>query len=236
MHALHLTGDGERIKTVLCLGAHCDDIEIGCGGSILQLSEQYRDISFCWVVFSADDERGREAKKSAELFLARAGNKKIIIKTFRNGFFPYIGAEIKEYFEELKHIVSPDLIFTHYRHDRHQDHRLIAELTWNTFRNHFILEYEVLKYDGDLGIPNIFIPLNGKAAERKLDHLLECFESQKTRPWFTRDAFASLLRIRGVECHAPSGLAEAFHGNKMQLSLTGVASAMASSELATDGV
>lgn len=218
MFSLDLGNDG-RIKTVLCLGAHCDDIEIGCGGTIMQLVKKYPDISVYWVVFSSENERGREAEMSADRFLGDAGNKQVFIKAFRNGYFPHLGAEIKDYFEELKHIVSPDLIFTHCRHDLHQDHRLIADLTWNTFRDHFILEYEVLKYDGDLGNPNVYVPLGKATATHKADHLLECFESQRSRPWFTRDAFMSLLRVRGVECHAPSGLAEAFYGRKMILSL-----------------
>ena len=144
---------GEGLK-VLCLGAHSDDIEIGCGGTILRLMEENRDVSMHWVVFGADETRAVEARQSAGLFLEMAKHKTVAIKNYRDGFFPYIGAEIKEYFEELKREFHPDIIFTHYRYDLHQDHRLICELTWNTFRNHLILEYEIMKYDGDLGNPN----------------------------------------------------------------------------------
>lgn len=203
---------------VLCLGAHSDDIEIGCGGSILKLPEVYRDITVQWVVLSADEARKREALKSANLFLKRVKRASIAVKSFRTSFFPFQGAEIKEYFEQLKADCSPDLIFTHYRHDLHQDHRLISDLTWNTFRDHLILEYEIPKYDGDLGCPNLFVPLDKSLGKRKIDYILRCFQSQRHKQWFTGGTFEALLRLRGVECAAPSKLAEAFYCRKFVLS------------------
>jgi LmbE family N-acetylglucosaminyl deacetylase len=199
---------------ILCLGAHSDDIEIGCGGTILRLSESM-SIECTWVVFSAGEIREKEAKKSANLFLNKAGSKNIIINDFRNGFFPYTAIEIKEYFENLKGTVQPDLVFTHYGKDLHQDHRLISELTWNTFRNHCILEFEIPKYDGDFGVPNTFFELDESTAHRKAKYILESFPSQKDKHWFTADTFLSVLRLRGVE--SATAFAEAFYCRKMLL-------------------
>lgn len=200
---------------VLCLGSHCDDIEIGCGGTILKLMEDSQDIIFYWVIFSSDKERAQEALNSSELFLKNAKGKRVVIKNFRTSFFPFIGAEIKEYFEGLKQEFSPDLIFTHYRNDLHQDHRLISDLTWNTFRDHFILEYEIPKYDGDLGVPNLFVNLDESLCRRKIQTILNCFKTQKDKHWFTEDAFLSLLRLRGLESNSPNRYAEAFYCRKM---------------------
>src|SRR5215510_4124336 len=158
---------------ILCLGAHSDDIEIGCGGTILTLLESYPHSEFYWVVFSANQQRAYEAGNSANSFMKHAQGKHIIVKDFRESFFPYVGAAIKEYFEQLRHDFSPDLIFTHYRSDLHQDHRLISELTCNTFRNHLILEYEIPKYDGDLGVPNVFVPLSEPIYREKLQYILD---------------------------------------------------------------
>ncbi len=202
---------------VLCLGAHSDDLEIGCGGTILKLAEGNIPIDVTWVVFSANEERQREAIDSANVFLARATKKDLCAEHFRDGFFPYIGDRIKEYFEALKTRVTPDLIFTHYRHDLHQDHRVVSELTWNTFRNHLILEYEIPKYDGDMGSPNTFVELDESTSRRKIDTILTFFQSQEHRHWFSEDLFLSLLRLRGMECNAPSGYAEAFYCRKMVL-------------------
>src|SRR3989442_8707870 len=157
---------------VLCLGAHCDDIEIGCGGTILNLTEGRRDVSVTWVVFSGDDARAREARASAAMFLAAARESTVMVHRFRDGFFPYVGAGIKEAFEALKTAVAPDLVLTHHGSDRHQDHRLISELTWNTFRNHLILEYEIPKYDGDLGSPNVLVELDETICERKIRYVV----------------------------------------------------------------
>lgn len=204
-----------RPLAILCLGAHSDDLEIGCGGSILRLLAETANVQVHWVVFSAREARGAEAKESAELFLAQAGQKKIVPTTFTDGFFPYHGDQVKEFFEALKQEISPDLIFTHYRHDLHQDHRLICELTWNTFRNHLILEYEIPKYDGDLGAPNFFIHLDESICRKKIEHLMTAFKSQTTKQWFTEDLFWSLLRLRGMEANATERFAEAFYCRKI---------------------
>ena len=198
---------------ILCLGAHSDDIEIGCGATLLTLLSA-REAEVLWVVFSAAELRAREAQQSARLFLKDARHATVTVRTFRDGFFPYIGNEIKEYFEELSRQFSPDLIFTHYRHDRHQDHRVISDLAWNTFRDHLIVEYEIPKYDGDLGVPNLFVPIDRACAHRKVRHLRSAFASQKDRHWFTDDTFLGLMRLRGLESCAPDGFAEAFYVRK----------------------
>jgi len=205
------------MRQLLILGAHCDDIEIGCGGSILAWCEQAPNLAVTWVVFSSTGDRKSEALKSADAFLADAKEKEVVVKDFRDGFFPYLGGAIKEAFEELKQVCSPDLILTHYRHDLHQDHRLIAELTWNTFRNHLILEYEIPKYDGDLGSPNLFVPLAEPICQRKVDYLLRFFPSQAGKHWFSRDLFLSVLRLRGMEGNVASTYAEAFYSRKAVL-------------------
>ena len=202
---------------VLCLGAHSDDIEIGCGGTILRLAEQYPDCRFHWVVFSASGVREAEARRAAELFVGPSRLKGPHLKTFRDGFMPFVGAELKEVFEQLKPTVSPDVIFTPSRKDAHQDHRLIGELTWNTFRDHLILEYEIPKYDGDLGQPSVFAPLESEVCQKKIRYLMEAFPSQHSKRWFREDTFLSLMRLRGMECNAPSGYAEAFYSRKLVL-------------------
>lgn len=204
-----------RALNILCLGAHSDDIEIGCGGTILRLIKDLRNVTFCWVVFSSGTARKQEAKNSAYAFLRRIKQKSVIVEGFRDGFFPYVGGEIKEFFEELKRKVSPDLIFTHYRFDLHQDHRLLSELTWNTFRDHTILEYEIPKYDGDLGSPNVFFHLSKSICVRKVSYLLKYFPSQRENHWFNQETFQSLLLLRGVESNAPEKYAEAFYSRKM---------------------
>jgi LmbE family N-acetylglucosaminyl deacetylase len=201
---------------VLCLGSHSDDIEIGCGGTILRLLSGQPEIEVAWIVFGSSNKRDQEARDSADRFLVQAKNKDIVVKNFRDGFFPFEGAQIKDYFEELK-AVSPDLIFTHNRKDAHQDHRLIAELTWNTFRNHLILEYEIPKYDGDMGQPNLFVPLEQEIYEKKIRYIVEAFETQRSKQWFGKDTFLALMRLRGMECVAPSGYAEAFYCRKLVL-------------------
>lgn len=202
---------------ILCLGAHSDDIEIGCGGTILKLIQTYSNLNFYWIVFSAGPRRDIEAYASAETFLKQTPNKKILVKDFKDGFFPYTGAEIKTYFEQLKQEVNPDLIFTHCRHDLHQDHRVISDLTWNTFRDHLILEYEIPKYDGDLGAPNLFVHLDEPTCQRKITCLLDHFQTQTNKHWFTAETFLSILRLRGIESKAPHNYAEAFYSRKMVL-------------------
>lgn len=204
-----------RPQKLLCLGAHCDDIEIGCGGTILRLIEQLPQLEFYWVAFTSSPERKKEASACAGLFLQDIREKRIVIENFRDGFLPYDGGRIKEYFENLATQFLPDLIFTHYRHDLHQDHRLICELTWNTFRNHLILEYEIPKYDGDLGHPNLFVQLQASHYRKKVRYLMDSFSSQKSKAWFTADTFQSYMRIRGLESCSPSGYAEAFHCRKI---------------------
>ena len=199
----------------MCLGAHPDDIEIGCGGTILKLAETFPALEFYWVVFSATPQRAQEATASANMFLEDIQTKKIVIKNFRDGFFPYIGQDIKEYFEQLKQEFSPDLIFTHYRNDLHQDHRLISDLTWNTYRDHLILEYEIPKYDGDLGHPNFFVHLDEALCRKKVQHLFDGFPTQHNNHWFTKETFLSILRLRGVESNASAKYAEAFHCRKL---------------------
>jgi LmbE family N-acetylglucosaminyl deacetylase len=200
------------------VGAHSDDIEIGCGGTILSLLRQNPGSVVHWAVFSATGIRQKEALQSAELF-AGSHLKEPILKTFQDGFMPYCGAEVKAVFENDLKGLSPDLIFTHSGKDAHQDHRLISELTWNTFRDHLILEYEIPKYDGDLAQPSVFVPLTAEVCDRKLSYLMEAFKSQQTKRWFEKEMFLSLMRLRGMECNAPSRYAEAFYCRKLQLSL-----------------
>jgi LmbE family N-acetylglucosaminyl deacetylase len=217
MIKLNLDTKKEGALDVLCLGAHSDDIEIGCGGTILRLIQEYPQVNFHWVVFSACGVRRLEAEHAAELFAGRQRLANLVMKEFPDGFLPYISAEIKTAVEDLKEIVSPDLIFTHQRHDAHQDHRLLCELTWNTFRNHFILEYEIPKYDGDLGQPSAFFPLEVSQYQTKVRHLMEAFGSQRSKHWFQESTFEALMRLRGMECNAPSGYAEAFYCRKAML-------------------
>jgi len=214
MRSLGLPCDVGSHFNVLCLGAHSDDIEIGCGGTILRLAQEYPHCVFHWVVFSAHGVRAAEAQRAAALFAGSHAARAPLLKAFEDGFMPFVGAEVKAVFEELK-ALSPDLIFTHYRNDAHQDHRVVAELTWNTFRDHLILEYEIPKFDGDLGQPNLFVPLESEVCEKKTGYLLEAFESQRAKRWFRQDTFLSLMRLRGMECNAPSGYAEAFYCRKL---------------------
>lgn len=202
-------------RRVLCLGAHCDDIEIGCGGTVLRLLKENPDVNIDWVVLSSDELRARETCGSAERFLGPTLASKINIQQFCNGFFPYVGADIKTFFESLKSRGAPDLIFTHTRDDRHQDHRVVSDLTWNTFRNHLILEYEIPKYDGGLGSPNFFVPLDKDFCQQKADILMDSYASQRDKQWFTPETFFALARLRGIECNAPSGYAEAFYARKV---------------------
>ena len=202
MITLNLDGRPHAPRTVLCLGAHADDIEIGCGGTLLKLTEQNPNVTIHWVVFSATPLRAREAKGSAQVFLRSAHAKRIVIKKFVH---------------QLSREVAPDLIFTHHRKDLHQDHRLLAELTWNAFRNHLILEYEIPKYDGDMGAPNAYVHLSQEMAERKVRHICEQFKTQKSKQWFGEDTFLALLRLRGLESNSPGKYAEAFYCQKMLL-------------------
>lgn len=216
MIRLQLAQRSSDAVQLLCLGAHSDDIEIGCGGTLLHLKQVFPRLKFHWVVFSAGGPRGQEAAKAAEMFTAGC-EKEIVLKEYRDGFLPYSGTQIKDFFEELKSLVKPDVIFTQWGGDAHQDHRLLSELTWNTFRDHLILEYEVPKYDGDMGRPNLFVPLVAPLYTQKVDYLFEAFQSQRAKRWFDRETFLGLMRIRGMEANSPSGYAEAFHCRKMVL-------------------
>jgi LmbE family N-acetylglucosaminyl deacetylase len=207
--------DKQAACRVLCLGAHSDDIEIGCGGTILRLASEYPNLSVHWVVFSAGARRAEEARRSADAFLAQAADRQVVVHEYRDGFFPYVGGQIKDSFEALKGQVDPDLIFTHCRHDAHQDHRVLCELTWNTFRNHLILEYEIPKYDGDLGSPNVFVCLDEPTWRRKISILSEHFKTQEDKHWFAEETFSALMRLRGIESRSPSRYAEAFYGRKL---------------------
>jgi LmbE family N-acetylglucosaminyl deacetylase len=205
----------DRALRVLCVGAHCDDIEIGCGGSLLRLIAEGWRLDVRWVVMCSNETRGEEARASATEFLSGATSQKVSIERFRDGFLPYTGPPVKEYFEELKKESAPDVIFTHQRTDLHQDHRLVCELTWNTFRDHLILEYEIPKFDGDLGLPNFFVALDEKLARRKTELVLKHFASQRAKHWFTEDTFLALMRLRGVESRSPTRYAEGFHCRKV---------------------
>lgn len=218
MRHITLSPDPTSPLKILCLGAHADDIEIGCGGTILGLSQQYPNCVLHWVVFSADGIRAEEAERSAALFGGSTAIRRLQVKGFKDGFMPHAGAEVKAVFEELK-AISPDLVLTHNRHDAHQDHRLLAELAWNTFRDHLILEYEIPKYDGDMGQPNVFVPLEKELCRKKVDYLMESFKSQQQKHWFEPETFFSIMRLRGMECNSPSGYAEAFYGRKLRLEI-----------------
>ena len=209
-----LKPDGGALR-ILCLGAHSDDIEIGCGGTIMRLLSEHPGSSVRWVVFAAPGEREREARECAAGFLESAGSSRVDVRQHRESYFPAETAQIKDVFEALKAEVQPDLIFTHRLEDRHQDHRVIAELTWNTFRNHLIFHFEIPKYEGDLGHPNCFVPLARNVADRKVELLLEHFASQRGRPWFRADTFHGLMSIRAAECNATESRAEAFYVSKV---------------------
>ncbi len=217
MQHLAFSGSNSGPLRILCLGAHSDDIEIGVGGTILTFLRQYSAVHVHWVVFSAGDARAIEARESAAAFLTHAGSSKVEIHKFRDGFFPAEFVELKEAFETLKQESQPDLILTHRRDDHHQDHRIVAELTWNTFRSHLILAYEIPKYDPDLGNPNVFVPLVEAEATRKVTTLMHHFGTQRSRHWFAPETFFGLMRLRGVQAAAPSGLAEGLYGVKLWL-------------------
>jgi LmbE family N-acetylglucosaminyl deacetylase len=218
MREFGIAGLRGGIAHILCLGAHPDDIEIGCGATISEIVAANPRLNVIWVVFSAHGEREREARLGAKRFLRNAARSEVVVQHFRDGFFPSQSADIKDFFETIKTRVDPDVIFTHFREDRHQDHRVLSDLAWNTFRNHLILEYEIPKYDGDLGSPNLYVPIDEKRARLKAKDLCAIFRSQVGHHWFTEDLFTGLMRIRGVECCSPTGFAEAFYSRKAVLS------------------
>ena len=204
----------DRKLRLLCIGAHSDDIEIGCGGTVLEWLSRYEEVEITWVVLSASGMRVAEARDSANAISHGAKLINLVLRDFRDGYFPAQFDEAKNLFEELKANANPDVIFTHRLEDRHQDHRLVAELTWQTFRDHLILEYEIPKYEGDLGQPNLFVALSSNVAKGKIKHLEHHFGSQRSKGWFRPETFSSLLQLRGIECRAASGYAEAFHARK----------------------
>jgi LmbE family N-acetylglucosaminyl deacetylase len=218
MRVLGLKGltDRKRLQ-ILCIGAHCDDIDIGCGGTMLSVLERSRAAHVTWVVMGSTPMRARELRASARRFLRRAGNANVLVHQFRDGFFPAQYAAIKEVFESLKQLPDPDLIFSHQRSDLHQDHRVIAELTWNTFRNHLILEYEIPKYEGGLTTPSAYVALTRAQVERKISILWNSYATQRAKRWFTEDTFRALMRLRGLESGGESGWAEGFHVSKFLL-------------------
>jgi LmbE family N-acetylglucosaminyl deacetylase len=207
----------KNLKSVLCFGCHSDDIEIGCGGTLLRLIEEHPQLEVNWVVLSGEGVREDEARRSAEAFLAEAGRKNIVLRNFRDRFFPWQSEEIKGFMHSVARECSPDIVFTHRLEDRHQDHRTVAELTWHAFRNHLVLEYEIAKYEGDLGQPNVFVPISEELCKKKVSILSDCFASQQDKPWFTPDTFWALLRLRGLECNSPSRFAEGLYCRKMIL-------------------
>jgi LmbE family N-acetylglucosaminyl deacetylase len=216
MRGLRLAEGGRRLS-VLCLGAHSDDIEIGAGGSILQWKEDGAELDVLWCVLAATGRRAEEAHASATDFLAGAASARIEVHAFRDGYFPGEQAEIKAWFEKLKGRFEPDVVLTHRREDAHQDHRVVNELTWNTFRDHLILEYEIPKWDGDIGRPNLYVHLSETAMTRKVELLTRHFGTQRSKQWFDEETFRGLARLRAIECHAPERYAEAFLARKMRL-------------------
>ena len=220
MLQLPLSSGDQPVRRVLALGAHADDIEIGCGAALLALSRANSGVEVTWVVFAASGERADEARRSAETFLASAGNADVVVHGFRDGYLPHVGAELKDVFEELKSRVEPDLVFTHTRHDLHQDHRAVCELTWNTWRRHLVLEYEIPKYDGDFGAPNVFVPVSRDLAVEKARTVVEAFPSQQVKHWFDEELLLGVMRLRGMEAASESGYAEAFTCRKLSLLLS----------------
>ena len=209
----------QNIRSILCIGAHADDIEIGCGGTLLKLLSKNNQIQVNWIVLSAESERLEEARQCSERFLQDAANKNVVVKNFRDSFFPYYGLEIKEFFNQFKRECNPDLIFTHQREDMHQDHRVVNELTWNTFRNHLIFEYEIPKFEGDLGHPNMFVQLDESICKQKVEFIWNAFRTQRSKNWFTEDTFWAMLRLRGVESNSFSKYAEGFYCPKVIIEL-----------------
>lgn len=216
---MRLAWQADRALQIVCIGAHCDDIEIGCGGSLVALSQAYPLSHFhCWV-FSGNAARAAESRACLTQLLDA---ERFTLQVFdhRDGYFPAQWAQVKERLATLSQTINADLVFTHTARESHQDHRVLAELTWNHFRRHTVLEYEIAKYEGDLGRANFYIPLSTEQFEAKLSALLSAFPSQASKGWFTRNTFEAIARLRGVESHATSGYAEAFRARKSVLDLS----------------
>jgi LmbE family N-acetylglucosaminyl deacetylase len=216
MRALRFAAAGERLS-VLCLGAHSDDIEIGAGATFLTWIDEGLELDVLWCVLSGASIREEEARKSACDFLLGAVRIQVEVMPFKDGLFPTQGEQIKTWFELLKARTEPDLILTHRHDDAHQDHREVCRHTWNTFRNHLILEYEIPKWDGDLGQPNLYVPVAAAVIAKKTELLMRHFGTQRSKHWFDEETFKGLARLRGMECRAPERYAEAFFAHKMIL-------------------
>jgi LmbE family N-acetylglucosaminyl deacetylase len=214
MHGLRLFGEDDAPRSVLAVGAHADDIEIGAGGLLLELAAAWPRLEITWVVLSGDEQRSAEARSSAAGVLGEDARLTVETYDYQERYFPHL-PELKERFDDLAGRVDPDLVIAPRLEDRHQDHRTVAELVWQAFRDHLVLEYEIVKYEGDLGQPNVFVPLAESTAERKIEHILAAYPSQADHRWFSDATFRSILRLRGVECNAPSGYAEAFTARKL---------------------
>jgi LmbE family N-acetylglucosaminyl deacetylase len=208
---------GTPVRRVLAIGAHSDDLEIGCGGTMLALTRADPAVAVHWVVFAARGAREDEARRSAEALLAGAAEVTVELHPFRDGYLPHASADVKDAFEDLKGRVDPQLVLTHTRGDLHQDHRLVCELTWNTFRDHLILEYEIPKWDGDLGRPNLYVPLDEQVVDEKVGLLMHHFPTQSAKHWYDAETFRGLMRLRGLECASPTRYAEAFYAPKVVL-------------------
>ncbi|HEU5297042.1 MAG TPA: PIG-L deacetylase family protein [Burkholderiaceae bacterium] len=202
---------------VLCLGAHSDDIEIGCAGTLLRWLREYERVDLTWCVLSAGGERAAEATRSARALTRRASSCNVLLGEFEDGCLPADYRRVKDFLTELRSRGDVDVVLTHCLEDRHQDHRLVAELTWQIWRDHLVLEYEIPKYEGDLGHPNLLVSLPPALVKRKIDHLLRHFASQRSKSWFSAQTFEALMRIRGVEARAASGWAEGFQMRKAVL-------------------
>ena len=206
----------QRTLRLLCVGAHCDDIEIGCAATLLAMQARAKRLAINWIVLSGSAKRRKETELAMRTLVLAANRGKLLFGDFPDGRFPAVYGEIKDFCERLKRLPDPDLILCHERDDRHQDHRVVNEMIWNTFRDHVVLEYEIPKWDGGLGQPNVYVPVAAKQARAKVNALLKAYGTQKERGWFTRDTFMAMLRLRGIECRSPSGYAEAFHGRKLR--------------------
>ena len=215
MFALNLPSPRGRRLELLCIGAHCDDIEIGCGGTLLALQQQHLDCRIHWLVLTSTPSRREETLAAATAFMRPSARGEVRICDFRDGFLPAHFTDVKAQFESFKRLVEPDLVFTHYGMDRHQDHSLTSQVTWQTFRDHMVWEYEIPKYDGDLATPNMYVMLPEAIAAQKVDVIMRSFASQAGKPWFKADNLRAIMRLRGLESRAQSGFAEGFHCRKL---------------------
>ncbi len=216
MIGLTLPSGGEP-RRVLCIGAHCDDIEIGCAGALLQLQKSAGKLVIDWVVLTGEEKRRAEATAAMQLLVEPPYRGELLFGGLPDSRLPSVYGELKEFFVAVQKRFQPDIVFCHQRHDAHQDHRLVNEMVWGAFRNHLILEYEIVKWDGDFGAPNVYVPLDRDVLDRKVDVLMKTYGTQRSKDWFTPDTFLAVSRIRGVECRAPSGHAEAFIARKVIL-------------------